>query len=166
MRLLSPDNNVFSDITVETFLSGNELEVLFNIKSELKFDGLPKAEFSLSKADVKRHQGLWEKTCFEIFIKNLDGNDYFEFNFSPEFCAWNAFYFSNYRSKLKETDKIQFIRAECSSTYVKLLLNVPLGQTSFHPKVVLFNESQGTYLYLSDLTHPINGPDFHLFSTS
>ena len=43
---------------------------------------------------------LWEKTCFEFFIKNQNGS-YIEFNFSPTF-EWNCFYFEKKGDALKE----------------------------------------------------------------
>lgn len=43
---------------------------------------------------------LWEKTCFEFFIKNQNGQ-YYEFNFSPKF-DWNIFYFDKLGDSLAE----------------------------------------------------------------
>ncbi|NOT77866.1 MAG: hypothetical protein HOP07_02545 [Bacteriovoracaceae bacterium] len=44
--------------------------------------------------------GLWNKTCFELFLKNKK-DQYFEFNFSPTF-EWNAFYFEKKGDPLTE----------------------------------------------------------------
>ncbi len=52
---------------------------------------------------------LWEKSCFELFIKN-EKNSYMEFNFSPDF-EWNAFYFEKKGDALSEyapMDKVEF----------------------------------------------------------
>jgi hypothetical protein len=48
---------------------------------------------------------LWEKTCFELFIKNAR-NEYMEFNFSPCF-EWNCFYFQKKGDPLRELIKMQ-----------------------------------------------------------
>lgn len=50
----------------------------------------------------ERITGLWEKTCFEFFIKNSKDH-YIEFNFSPNF-SWNIFYFKEVRGKLTELE--------------------------------------------------------------
>lgn len=52
---------------------------------------------------------LWEKSCFELFIKNAH-DSYMEFNFSPDF-EWNAFYFAKKGDALAEyarMDKVDF----------------------------------------------------------
>lgn len=45
--------------------------------------------------------GLWESTCFEMFIKNKKLDEYFEFNCSSA-NNWNVFHFQKPRSALKE----------------------------------------------------------------
>ena len=52
----------------------------------------------------KRIIKLWEKTCFELFIKN-ERNEYIEFNFSPAF-EWNCFYFKKPGDPLLEWEKM------------------------------------------------------------
>lgn len=52
---------------------------------------------------------LWEKSCFELFLKNSK-DSYMEFNFSPDF-EWNAFYFEKKGDALCEyapMDKVEF----------------------------------------------------------
>lgn len=51
-------------------------------------------------SENERVVGLWESTCFELFILSPSGK-YYEFNFSPS-GNWNIFYFESYRSDLKE----------------------------------------------------------------
>lgn len=46
-------------------------------------------------------ENLWTTTCFEIFLKNFKGDDYYEFNFNSK-GEWNVFYFSGYRQRVKE----------------------------------------------------------------
>lgn len=52
-----------------------------------------------------RGSKLWEKTCFELFIKNKD-NQYMEFNFAPNF-EWNCFYFNQAGAPLLEWEQMQ-----------------------------------------------------------
>jgi len=52
---------------------------------------------------AQREDRLWEKTCFEFFIKMGTGRSaaYWEFNLSPN-GGWNVFSLPGYRQKLKE----------------------------------------------------------------
>jgi hypothetical protein len=44
-------------------------------------------------------ENLWTTTCFEIFLKNAAGENYYEFNFNSK-GDWNVFYFSKYRERV------------------------------------------------------------------
>lgn len=44
-------------------------------------------------------ENLWTTTCFEIFLKNVNAKDYYEFNFNSK-GDWNLFYFSDYRQRV------------------------------------------------------------------
>ncbi|MFT6070341.1 MAG: hypothetical protein ACJAT2_003226 [Bacteriovoracaceae bacterium] len=59
--------------------------------------------------------GLWESTCFEMFIKNSEKEEYFEFNCSSA-NNWNIFYFPKKRAALKEFTPISNL---ASSTVLK-----------------------------------------------
>jgi hypothetical protein len=48
-----------------------------------------------------RSYGLWERTCFELFLRQPDDERYYEFNFSPS-GEWAAFGFDSYRSGMTE----------------------------------------------------------------
>ena len=56
--------------------------------------------------------GLWESTCFEVFIKNSKNEEYFEFNCSSA-SNWNIFYFKKPKAGLKEFLEISNL-ASCS----------------------------------------------------
>lgn len=45
-------------------------------------------------------ENLWTTTCFEIFLKNSNSTDYYEFNFNSK-AEWNVFYFSDYRKRVE-----------------------------------------------------------------
>jgi hypothetical protein len=47
-----------------------------------------------------RTNGLWETTCFELFLKPEGGEAYFEFNFAPS-TDWAAYQLSGYRAGLE-----------------------------------------------------------------
>ena len=48
-----------------------------------------------------RTDGLWQTTCFELFLKARDGAGYAEFNLSPS-ERWAAYDFTGYRAGMAE----------------------------------------------------------------
>ena len=53
-------------------------------------------------APPERTDGLWEATCFELFLLDANGG-YFEFNFSPS-GQWAAYRFDAYREGMRPLD--------------------------------------------------------------
>jgi len=49
-----------------------------------------------------RSTKLWEETCFELFIRNVDG-EYVEFNFAPS-GQWACFHFDRYRTGMRDVN--------------------------------------------------------------
>jgi len=45
----------------------------------------------------RREDGLWQRTCFELFVRDARSEAYLEFNFSPSGC-WAAYAFEGYRA--------------------------------------------------------------------
>jgi hypothetical protein len=43
-----------------------------------------------------RRDELWKTTCFELFLRPVGSDDYFEFNLSPS-SEWAAYHFTDYR---------------------------------------------------------------------
>lgn len=50
-----------------------------------------------------RADGLWRRSCFELFLRPADGAFYFEFNFSPS-GEWAAYRFDGYRAGMTALD--------------------------------------------------------------
>jgi hypothetical protein len=48
------------------------------------------------RRSARRTDGLWQHTCFELFIAAQNDAEYYEFNFSPS-GEWAAYEFRNYR---------------------------------------------------------------------
>jgi hypothetical protein len=48
-----------------------------------------------------RRNGLWEETCFELFVAVKDSPRYWEFNLSPA-RHWNVYRFAAYRQGMEE----------------------------------------------------------------
>jgi hypothetical protein len=65
-----------------------------------------------------RVDGLWQRTCFELFLRRPDESGYCEFNFSPS-GEWAAYRFDDYRAgmsqlpvkppRIASTDPAQFM---------------------------------------------------------
>jgi hypothetical protein len=73
-------------------------------------DGLHQLTFTLENAarlmvpqpaSRERADGLWQATCFELFLRRQAGPGYFEFNFSPS-QRWAAYSFEKYREGMAE----------------------------------------------------------------
>lgn len=64
----------------------------FIIEGKLDQVILPNISFPAKRAD-----GLWNRSCFEVFIAKGSSPGYFEFNMAPN-SDWNLYLFSDYRS--------------------------------------------------------------------
>lgn len=69
----------------------------------LKFsDPEDSIRYSYSKnLGPKRAFGLWERTCFEVFLKKHNSSEYIEFNFSAD-MEWSCFHFDDYKEGMKD----------------------------------------------------------------
>ena len=114
-------------------------------------------------------QGLWEHTCFELFVA-ADGSDaYHEMNLSPS-GAWAVFAFSAYRVGEPCTDAALAPAIAVRREPGRLLLDarVPLARLSpayaaARLRVALtavVEEVDGARSYWA-LRHPRSRPDFH-----
>lgn len=52
-------------------------------------------------ASRDRAEGLWQMTCFELFLRRDGGPAYYEFNFSPS-QRWSAWRFDQYRDGIAD----------------------------------------------------------------
>ncbi len=50
-----------------------------------------------------RADGLWQTTCFELFLRPDGGEEYHEWNLSPS-RQWNAYHFTGYRDGMQPLD--------------------------------------------------------------
>lgn len=109
-----------------------------------------------------RTDGLWQTTCFELFV--VDGDGYREFNFSPS-GAWAAYRFTGYRKGMTPLDMpAPVIALERGDG--RLALTVVIDAAALPPmpwKIGLsavIEERDGTKNYWA-LAHPPGRPDFH-----
>ncbi|MFZ2446636.1 MAG: DOMON-like domain-containing protein [Syntrophobacteraceae bacterium] len=75
-----------------------------------------------------RKDGLWENTCFELFLAPRDSQRYWEFNLSPS-GDWNVYRFDGYREGMREEEAYSSLPLETrreGDSFV-LLLAIDLG---------------------------------------
>ena len=110
-----------------------------------------------------REDGLWETTCFELFLKPVDGDSYFEFNFSPS-TAWAAYQFEAYRDRRRDFHQCfdPFLTNLAPSGLLEVVFDMeelPAGRLRMGVCAVI-EETGGRKSYWA-LAHPPGDPDFH-----
>ncbi len=112
---------------------------------------------------AKRTDGLWQHTCFELFVAR-EGGPYHEFNFSPS-GAWAAYRFDSYRKgmgdlPLHNHPVINCHSDDCDFTLIAALDAELLPPGSRIALSAVIEERDGTKSYWA-LAHPPGQPDFH-----
>lgn len=154
----------------------------FELKTKISFNGdLVALEFTISnlidsiilpsrKNKPQRTIGLWNATCFELFLKNRGANEYVEFNFSPTH-DWNCFKFQNQNDELKEwiqVKKVEITSFRDANLYQlkAVFLKSQLPSNFQNVERLLFSTT--TVLKHSDdslsywaIKHTDNRPNFH-----
>lgn len=120
------------------------------------------------RAEAARRDGLWQRTCFELFLRSGDGEAYAEFNLSPS-TEWAAYGFDGYREGMRDLTEvrdpgIEFVH---DRTSVTLRAELDLAGTGFSDDEVwhaglsvVVVDSGGTRSFWA-LNHPPGAPDFH-----
>lgn len=106
-----------------------------------------------------RTDGLWQHTCFEVFI---GGNGYSEFNFSPT-SQWVAYDFFGYRAEMRPREMTEVPEIGCDASETHFALEAEFGIGALKGNValsVVIEETDGTKSYWA-LVHPPGAPDFH-----
>jgi hypothetical protein len=122
-----------------------------------------------SHAAPRRANGLWQHTCFEVFVGFKDRPAYYEFNFSPS-REWAAYAFRGYRDggTIEDDELASVISIRRTSDALELNAVVQLGRLPLHqPGIVIklglsavIEDSDGKLSYWA-LSHPAEKPDFH-----
>jgi len=116
-----------------------------------------------------RTDGLWQHTCFELFIRPADEVGYREFNFSPS-TQWAAYRFDRYRSGMRDAEMFAAPGISVRSTDQMFALDVTLeldeivrtggGSASQLGIAAVIEDIPGNRCYWA-LAHPPGRPDFH-----
>lgn len=137
-----------------------QLWVRYNVLCDMDSLVIPDPE------DPERTDGLWESTCFEVFLRRHGEESYFEYNFSPS-GQWAAYAFDGYRSKPSELPITGTMRIslEGGETHFALEaeLELPEGWL-FGPldiNITAVIEEEGGIKSYWALMHNPTKPDFH-----
>lgn len=112
-----------------------------------------------------RADGLWETTCFELFVMPAGGTAYVEFNLSPS-ERWNAYDFDARREGMREREMPR--EPDCTmrlGTDMAIFdaaipaAAVPAGPLS-HGMTAVIEEEGGVRSYWA-CEHRAQAPDFH-----
>lgn len=112
-----------------------------------------------------RADGLWKTTCFEAFLRPLDGQAYVELNLSPS-ERWAAYDFSAYREGMAERPFPHEPRCTLRKGEQLAIFDaaVPAAGLPSLPcdlgLSAVIEEADGTISYWA-VTHPEEKPDFH-----
>ncbi len=159
------------DILIEVEINQNEESFFISYRINL---GLENVDLGSPSPNKNRLLKLWEKTCFELFIKN-ENDSYLEFNFSPNF-EWNCFYFNKKGDQLMPLNQMQMPKLDIllSNDHYLLFADIKKGQ---FPENFLSKNQQnhvGISCVIKDkneklsywaLVHCDTRPNFHHFDS-
>jgi hypothetical protein len=121
-----------------------------------------------SPSSPTRQDGLWQHTCFEVFVKGST-EAYCEFNFSPS-REWAAYCFDAYRSGMRPAQLSAAPRIQVESVQGDFELEAVVdlnGLGEFDPDgpmqiglAAVIEDSAGSLSYWA-LSHPPGKADFH-----
>jgi predicted GIY-YIG superfamily endonuclease len=152
--------NAAASITVSVLRKGNLLNLSYVVCARIDKLVLPKV------ALPARTDGLWQTTCFEVFIRLAEDKSYIEFNASPS-SQWAAYRFDDYRAGMAKLpiETAPEIGNDASESHFALEVTYDLlpewaGQPLELGLSAVIEESDGTKSYWA-LAHPPGAPDFH-----
>jgi len=115
-------------------------------------------------ATPERAEGLWQTTCFELFVDG-DRQSYREFNLSPS-GAWAAYEFDDHRFGMRNTDARIEIESSSDDKRLSLIAKIeaefPLPANVGLTAVIA--EADGALRYWATAFAP-GEPDFHAAAT-
>lgn len=164
MQSLLPFGNPQSNIELKADLeirSAERLDLVFKWK-----DPQGKIIFSVEPANG-RHMGLWQQTCFEVFIQPAGGKKYFEINLTRQ-RAWNVFEFADYRSPQPPQELMGAELQDFKLSNNELRASFRLPGTDFKKikvsfcSVVVLRDAGVTYW---SVKHADTKPNFHHFES-
>ncbi len=151
-------------ITVEvSLIAGTNLGCNYSLHGDLAQVRVPGARTG------RRADGLWQHTCFEVFVAAAGDPGYLEFNFSPG-LDWAAYQFAGYRDGMQPANLARAPGLNVRRTPDRLDLSATVHLAGLgtrfaasHLRLALaavVEEDDGRLSYWA-LQHPPGNPDFH-----
>ncbi len=127
--VLTPfSNHEMPQISVSGFLVRDQdrLTIVYCLSGALQSLSIPEPS-----TQPQRKTGLWEETCFELFMAPAGLGSYWEFNFSPA-GHWNVYYFDGYRLGMREEAAWQSLpfTVELQDSGLRLLVELDLSRVA------------------------------------
>lgn len=169
--LIPFDQATAPKIQIEAELNQNSESLFISYRMR---QGIPLINLGNGTPKKERVIGLWEKTCFELFIKNQSGQ-YIEFNFSPTF-EWNCFYFGKKGDVLGQCPSMQMpvtdiLLSEDHFLHFSVIKKEYFPEGFFDNKeeldvgiTAVIKDKLGSISYWA-LSHADNRPNFHHFDS-
>lgn len=112
-----------------------------------------------------RADGLWQTTCFELFLQAPDETGYTELNLSPS-ERWNAYDFAAYRGDMRERpfphEPVCTMRkGEALAIFDAAIPIAALPPAPWCWNMTAVIEEEGAVKSYWALAHPPGKPDFH-----
>ena len=137
----------------------------FRIPGDTSMIELPAPiEPMVKQSEERRADRLWEKTCFECFVRPEGESGYLEFNFSPS-LEWAAYSFADYRDGMQDADvPAPGLVSTAWPNRFQLPAGVQLPRWADRPWhlnfAAIIREKNGNTSYWA-LAHAPGDPDFH-----
>ena len=124
----------------------------------------PLTDFAIPESSqASRRDGLWQSTCFELFLRREGEDAYREWNFAPS-GDWAAYDFTGYREGMTpaEIDAPPYLRLEDNLTWWTFGATIAVEADAAweYGLSAVIEEKDGTKSYWA-LAHPSEKPDFH-----
>lgn len=150
-----------SGVSVSPNLRGDKfVELIFRIKGDVSTMVWPE------RCTSERTDGLWQTTCFEMFLQSGDGPAYVEYNFSPS-SRWAAYEFGCYREGMQLFNLPHPPNIEAEAASESGICEIRISVESPEPIdgancgfSAVVEEKDGRKSYWA-LAHPSRQPDFH-----
>lgn len=170
-KRISLERSVLMDFTLKAFhdsdsppsvvahlipkISNQTLRLRFELEGNLENLSWPDFE------ETRFVKGLWESTCFEIFLFDQFSEKYREWNFSPSGAYWCADY-QSYRGRYEERVEVKKPSISAFHSDRESYLQVDFPLEDIHSQLNLccvLNFNDGLQYYA--LQHSGQRPDFH-----
>lgn len=163
MKALNSFNNSTSNFKLEADVTrtGETLKLVYKILDAKNLLDLP-TSFTAEASSIPRADGLWNDTCFEMFLRPKGQNSYYEFNFSLT-PAWNEYFFESYRlpQPPKQCQDISLKKIQWNGQLLEIELHRLNPDEKFEISLTaVLKEKSGTIHYMA-LKHAGHEPDFH-----